>query len=216
MGCTGQPGPGPICESIMRIYDPHDKDPARRFKAALLNEGFAVSPDGVQWTKLDLPAIPSSDGGNFSYDPSEALFIHSVKRGGPFGRSVAIATSRDFNTWRDYGVVFHADELDPGGNSGCYRQANSGLRTGRLPRDLRRQDQTSGWMESGERRSHSCRKTDPLALRHERRRPVRDSVSVKDLPVDHSFQELRTRCRDTPKKCYPEGEVSGVLLGTVP
>lgn len=45
----------------------HDKDPARRFKAALLNEGFAVSPDGVQWTKLDLPAIPSSDEGNFSY-----------------------------------------------------------------------------------------------------------------------------------------------------
>ena len=96
----------------MRIYDPHDKDPARRFKAALLNEGFAVSPDGVQWTKLDLPAIPSSDEGNFSYDPSEALFIHSVKRGGPFGRSVAIATSRDFTTWRDYDVVFHADDLD--------------------------------------------------------------------------------------------------------
>ena len=94
------------------VYDPHDKDPARRFKAALLNEGFAVSPDGVQWTKLDLPAIPSNDEGNFSYDPREGLFIHAVKRGGPFGRAVAIATSRDFKTWRDYGVVFHADELD--------------------------------------------------------------------------------------------------------
>lgn len=105
-------GPRPNLRIDHAVYDPHDKDPARRFKAALLNEGFAVSPDGVQWTKLDLPAIPSSDEGNFSYDPSEGLFIHSVKRGGPFGRSVAIATSRDFKTWRDYGVVFHADELD--------------------------------------------------------------------------------------------------------
>ncbi|MDA1017674.1 MAG: hypothetical protein O3A00_24845 [Planctomycetota bacterium] len=105
-------GPRPNLRIDHAVYDPHDKDPARRFKAALLNEGFAVSPDGVQWTKLDLPAIPSSDEGNFSYDPSEGLFIHSVKRGGPFGRSVAIATSLDFKTWRDYGVVFHADELD--------------------------------------------------------------------------------------------------------
>ena len=105
-------GPRPNLRIDHAVYDPHDKDPARRFKAALLNEGFAVSPDGVQWTKLDLPAIPSNDEGNFSYDPSEGLFIHSVKRGGPFGRSVAIATSRDFKTWNDYGVVFHADELD--------------------------------------------------------------------------------------------------------
>ena len=107
-------GPRPNLRIDHAVYDPHDKDPARRFKAALLNEGFAISPDGVQWTKLDLPAIPSSDEGNFSYDPSEGLFIHSVKRGGPFGRSVAIATSRDFKTWNDYGLVFHADELDQG------------------------------------------------------------------------------------------------------
>jgi hypothetical protein len=73
---------------------------------------FAVSPDGVQWTKLDVPAVPSSDEGNLSYDPREGLFIHSVKRGGPFGRAVAIATSRDFKTWSDHGIVFHADKRD--------------------------------------------------------------------------------------------------------
>jgi len=105
-------GPAPNMRIDHAVYDPHDPDPARRYKAALLNEGFAVSPDGVQWTKLELPAIPSSDEGNFSYDPKEGLFIHSVKRGGPYGRSVAMATSRDFKTWNDYGVVFHADELD--------------------------------------------------------------------------------------------------------
>lgn len=94
------------------VYDPRDLDPARRFKASLLNEGFAVSPDGVRWTKLEVPAVKSSDEGNFSYDPEKGLFIHSVKRGGPFGRSVAIATSRDFQSWDDYGVVFQADEVD--------------------------------------------------------------------------------------------------------
>ena len=105
-------GPKPNLRIDHAVYDPHDEDPARRFKASLLNEGFAVSPDGVQWTKLDLPPVPSSDEGNFSYDPQEGLFIHSVKRGGPSGRSVAIATSRDFRTWLDCGVVFHADERD--------------------------------------------------------------------------------------------------------
>ncbi|MBL8850007.1 MAG: hypothetical protein JNG89_09990 [Planctomycetaceae bacterium] len=105
-------GPVPNLRIDHAVYDPRDADPARRFKAALLNEGFAVSADGIQWTKLDVPAVPSSDEGNFSYDPHEGLFIHTVKRGGPFGRSVAIATSSDFRKWYDYGVVFHADELD--------------------------------------------------------------------------------------------------------
>ena len=105
-------GPKPDMQIDHAVYDPREANPTRRFKAALLNEGFAVSPDGVRWTKLDVPAVPSSDEGNFSYDPQEGLFIHSVKRSGPFGRAVAIATSRDFKTWRDYGVVFHADELD--------------------------------------------------------------------------------------------------------
>ena len=105
-------GPKPNMRIDHVVYDPHDPDPARRYKASLLNMGFAVSPDGVAWTKVDVPAIPSSDEGNFSYDPQQGLFIHTVKRMGPFGRSVAIATSRDFKSWADDGVVFHADELD--------------------------------------------------------------------------------------------------------
>lgn len=105
-------GPNPDMRIDHAVYDARDADPARRYKAALLNAGFAVSPDGVRWTKLDVPPVPSSDEGNFSYDPQGGLFIHSVKRGGPFGRAVAIAVSRDFKTWDDYGVVFHADERD--------------------------------------------------------------------------------------------------------
>ena len=96
----------------MAVRDPHDSDPEYRYKAAMGNHGFAASPDGIHWTKLDVPAIPSSDEYNFSYNPKEGLFIHTVKRDGPYGRAVAIATSRDFKAWKDYGVVFYADAKD--------------------------------------------------------------------------------------------------------
>ena len=96
----------------MVVRDGADPDPARRYKAALLNAGFAVSPDGARWKKLDVPAIPSFDEGNFSYDEKGGLFIHTVKRDGPHGRAVALATSRDFERWKDYGLIFHADERD--------------------------------------------------------------------------------------------------------
>ncbi len=111
-GLNWTPGAQTNQRANMVVYDPIDPDPSRRFKCARLGRGFAVSPNGVTWTQLDVPAIQSSDEGNFSYDPAHGLFIHTVKRSGPYGRSVAIATSRDFETWEDYGVVFHADELD--------------------------------------------------------------------------------------------------------
>lgn len=112
------PGPKPDLKPHLVVYDPRDKDPDRRFKAVLTSEGFAVSPDGAHWTKLKTAAIPSADEGNLSYDPLEGLFIHSAKRypKGPRGvqppRCVAIAVSRDFRNWTDYGIVFQADDQD--------------------------------------------------------------------------------------------------------
>lgn len=122
-------GPKSNLQVDMAILDPLD-DPERRYKAALLNQGFAVSPDGVVWKRLNVPAIPSSDEGNFSYQPSHGLFIHTVKRSGPHGRAVAIATSRDFKTWTDHGVVFHADKRDQelGRENIKLRQADRTLR----------------------------------------------------------------------------------------
>ena len=103
----------------MAVRDPHDPDPARRYKAVQLNQGFAVSPDGIRWKDLDIPAIQSDDEGNFSYDPDRRLFIHTVKRRGTppknrdlWVRAHALLTSRDFKTWKDHGLVFEADALD--------------------------------------------------------------------------------------------------------
>jgi hypothetical protein len=111
-GLNWAPGPKPNLRIDMAVYDPCDSAPLRRFKAPLLDSGFAVSPDGIQWTQLDLRKIPSSDEGNFSYLPEDGIFIHTVKRGGRFGRSVALATSPDFAAWTDFGIVFQADERD--------------------------------------------------------------------------------------------------------
>ena len=106
---TGPPTNMPI---MLATLDPLDPDPQRRFKAPLLNQGFAVSPDGADWTKLDIEMVPSSDEGNFSFDAQAGLFIHTVKRGGEHGRAVAVATSRDFENWDDLGIVFQADDRD--------------------------------------------------------------------------------------------------------
>lgn len=111
-GLHWSPGPTPNLRTDHVVYDPTDPDPQRRFKSAQTNEYFAVSPDGVTWTKLAVEKVPSSDESNLSFDPAEKLFLHTVKRGGAFGRAVAMAVSRDFSTWDDYGVVFQADEED--------------------------------------------------------------------------------------------------------
>jgi len=111
-GLNWTPGSKPNINLRMVVRDPNDPDPARRYKGAIGNQGFAVSPDGINWTKLTVPAVPSLDESNFSYNSKAGMFIHMVKRIGPYGRAVAVATSRDFKNWTDYGVVFHADAKD--------------------------------------------------------------------------------------------------------
>ena len=111
-GLHWTPGPKTNMPIMMAVHDPLDPNPDRRFKAPLLNQGFAVSPDGITWQKLELPKVHSSDEGNFSFDADQGLFIHTVKRGGKYGRAVALATSKDFVTWYDFGLVFQTDELD--------------------------------------------------------------------------------------------------------
>jgi len=95
------------------VYDPAEPDPLRRYKVAMPNFGLAVSPDGIKWKMLQgIAPIPSGDEYNLSLDEREHLFLLTLKTGGPHGRSVGLATTRDFKRWKNHGLIFHADDLD--------------------------------------------------------------------------------------------------------
>lgn len=109
---------GRTAEIFGAVYDGADPDPGRRYKALSFTMApglavfFAVSPDGIHWTRADVPSIASGDEPNFSFDRQGRLFIATVKVRGPFGRSHALTRSEDFAVWSDPELIFHADEED--------------------------------------------------------------------------------------------------------
>ncbi len=123
------------------VYDPFDPDPGRRYKGLLGAFGRRpmVSADGVRWELLDVPPIPSQDESNLSLDHRERLFILTVKHPGPYGRSVHLSTSKDFENWTEPTMIFHADELDQelGRRHIEARRANSKLQMQRPLWDIR-------------------------------------------------------------------------------
>ncbi|PYV13686.1 MAG: hypothetical protein DMG07_13715, partial [Acidobacteria bacterium] len=88
--------------------------PERRYKAVLGSNGRrpAVSDDGYEFTPLPVPAIPSQDESHLNYDETRRQYILTVKLRGPFGRSVYLSLSRDFENWTRPELIFHADALD--------------------------------------------------------------------------------------------------------
>ncbi len=96
------------------VYDPDDLDPSRRFKgfAHCFTREPIASPDGINWRKLKVPALPSSDESNLSYDRQTRTFIATLKHGGPNGRSVYLSTSTNFEHWTKQELIFNADDLD--------------------------------------------------------------------------------------------------------
>ena len=103
---------GPGLYHIVR--DERDPDPSRRYKA-LFNgrgRGGAISPDGFAWTPLTSSFIPSQDESQFVYDPYTEQFLALVKQPTEWGRSVWLATSRDFDHFTAPELIFHADETD--------------------------------------------------------------------------------------------------------
>lgn len=73
-----------------------------------------VSADGVHWRALDSPGLPTGDTGHLSFDEVTHTYIATLKEGemGPHGRSIALATSKDFDHWTQPELVFHADDKD--------------------------------------------------------------------------------------------------------
>ena len=116
-------------EGVAVVYDPRDKDPARRYKAFYWDHAgpyqrapvkpingmsVAFSPDGKVWTEH--PANPvidqaSDSGQQVLWDPDHRLF-RSFGRFGAGGRKVAMSQSVDFVEWSPSRLVLAADEKD--------------------------------------------------------------------------------------------------------
>lgn len=93
-------------------------DPAapadRRYKGMIgpVDRKPVVSADGLVFTRLNVPAIPSQDESHLIWDDLQRQYIMTVKHNGPFGRSVYLCLSKDFETWSDPVLIYHADSVD--------------------------------------------------------------------------------------------------------
>jgi hypothetical protein len=75
---------------------------------------LTVSADGIHWCPLDGPGLPTGDTGHLTFDEVTRTYIATLKEGemGRRGRSIALATSKDFDHWTQPELVFHADDKD--------------------------------------------------------------------------------------------------------
>lgn len=112
------------------FYDAREPDPQRRYKALAsrlapprnhppqtqFQSGFypATSADGLHWSTRTTSLIPSSDEAHLFYDTNRGIYAATVKHMGPYGRSVYLSLSRDFEHWSDPRdcLIFHADKHD--------------------------------------------------------------------------------------------------------
>ncbi len=95
------------------FIDPH-APPEKRYKGMIGPRGRQpiVSADGFVFTKLEVPAIPSEDESHLNWDEVTGQYIFTVKHGGPFGRSVYLSLSSDFERWTKPELIYHADAVD--------------------------------------------------------------------------------------------------------
>ncbi len=96
------------------IRDEEEENPEWRYKA-LFNSGPrkpAVSADGLNWTMLDVPAIPSQDTSHFTYDETTAQYVATVKQSTKWGRSVWLSTCEEFGQFSEPKLILTTDEID--------------------------------------------------------------------------------------------------------
>ena len=96
------------------VYDPDDPDAGRRYKAMYgdVNRIPIVSPDGIRWTRLDVPPLASSDESSLVYDRRHRRFLAWLKTGNKYGRAHSLTTSEDFRNWSKSQFSFGADDED--------------------------------------------------------------------------------------------------------
>lgn len=134
--------PWSCCDLLQVTYDPHDRDPNRRWKLSVYEYNLEVfayesamhekkewrgprpshfgaclywSRDGLHnWTAGPRDAIPgASDVTIAGWDPKRGKYVAYVKTGYQGKRARAIAESEDFVTWPKPRLILHADEQDP-------------------------------------------------------------------------------------------------------
>jgi hypothetical protein len=95
------------------ILDPN-APPARRYKGLIGPNGRQpiVSSDGFTFQRLPVPAIPSQDESQLNWDARRGRYILTVKHNGPFGRSVYLSLSEDFEHWTKPEWIYSADAED--------------------------------------------------------------------------------------------------------
>ena len=105
----------PEAEIVHVLRDP-DAPAERRYKGlAFLGAAgrqAVVSADGYDFRVLGAPPIPGQDTSQLVWDERGRQYILTVKHPGPFGRSVWLSTSKDFEHWTPHELIFHADALD--------------------------------------------------------------------------------------------------------
>jgi hypothetical protein len=129
-------------EGVAVVYDPHDRDPKRRYKAFYWEHSVrsphkipvavdisamsvSFSADGKSWTDHPgNPVIPqaSDTGHQAMWDPFRKVFV-AYGRFGAGGRRIARSQSTDFINWSPSQLVFAADATDTksrGGNPQFY------------------------------------------------------------------------------------------------
>ena len=105
----------PKGQTLYHIYrDENEPDPERRYKAMFDWNGrwMAVSPDGFDWTMLDVPQIPSEDESHFFFDETTSQYTLLHKLQTEWGRSVWLSRSDDWEHWSESVLVMHTDEVD--------------------------------------------------------------------------------------------------------
>ena len=101
---------------IVHVLRDPDDTADRRYKGmAFLGAAgrqLVVSRDGFDFRALPREPIPGQDTSHLIWDERARQYVLTVKHSGPFGRSVWLSTSKDFENWTPHELIFSADALD--------------------------------------------------------------------------------------------------------
>ena len=96
------------------VRDELEENPEKRYKGLFgtKDRWIGFSPDGLNWTMPDISPVPSQDESHLCYDIISNQYLATVKQSTEWGRSVYLATSKNFINWTFPKLIFNTDETD--------------------------------------------------------------------------------------------------------